>query len=57
LVFSYFIPIGLLLISFEAEKRATKEVCYANLNEMPAVDIAKYLGKRILHLLKRFVGR
>jgi hypothetical protein len=30
-------------------QQVTKEVSYANLNEMPAVDIARYLGKRVVH--------
>jgi hypothetical protein len=37
-------------------QQVTKEVSYANLNEMPAIDIAKYLGKRVVRRLKRTFG-
>ena len=43
--------------SVRRARQVTKEISYANLNEMPAVDIAKYLGGRIVRRLKRSVGR
>jgi hypothetical protein len=42
--------------SVRRARQVTKEVSYANLNEMPAVDIAKYLGKRVVRRLKRTIG-
>jgi hypothetical protein len=36
--------------------RSPKKVSYANLNEMPAVDIARYLGKRVVRRLKQTIG-
>ena len=38
-------------------QQVTKEVSYANLNEMPVLDIAKYLGNRVVRRLKRAIGR
>jgi hypothetical protein len=37
-------------------QQVTKEVSYANLNEMPVIDIAKYLGSRVVRRLKRTIG-
>jgi hypothetical protein len=42
--------------SVRRAQQVTKEVSYANLNEMPAVDIAKYLGNRVVRHLKRSFG-
>jgi hypothetical protein len=42
--------------SVRRAQQVTKEVSYANLNEMPAVDIAKYLGGRVVRRLKRSIG-
>jgi hypothetical protein len=33
--------------------QVTKEASYANLNEMPALDIARYLGNRVVRRIKR----
>jgi len=43
--------------SVRRAQQVTKEVSYANLNEMPALDIAKYLGNRVVRRLKRSIGR
>ena len=43
--------------SVRRAQQVTKEVSYANLNEMPAIDIAKYLGNRVVRRLKRSMGR
>ena len=37
-------------------RRAQQEASYANLNEMPAVDIAKHLGNRVVRRLRRSFG-
>jgi hypothetical protein len=37
-------------------QQVTKEGSYANLNEMPALDIARYLGNRVARRLKRSFG-
>jgi hypothetical protein len=37
-------------------QQITKEVSYANLNEMSALDIAKYLSNRVVRRLKRSFG-
>src|SRR6266849_4545945 len=42
--------------SVRRAQQVTKEVSYANLNEMPAADIARYLGKRVVRRLKRTMG-
>jgi hypothetical protein len=42
--------------SVRRAQQITKEFSYANLNEMPAIDIAKYLGKRVVRRLKRSFG-
>jgi hypothetical protein len=42
--------------SVRRARQITKETSYANLNEMPAVDIAKYLGNRIVRRPKRSFG-
>ena len=42
--------------SVRRAQQVTKEVRYANLNEMPALDIAKYLGNRVVRRLKRSLG-
>ena len=42
--------------SVRRAQQVTKEVSYANLNEMPALDIAKYLGNRVIRRLKRSFG-
>ena len=42
--------------SVRRAQQVTKETRYANLNEMPAVDIAKYLGNRVVRRLKRSFG-
>jgi hypothetical protein len=42
--------------SVRRAQQVTKEVSYAKLNEMPAVDIARYLGKRVVRRLKRTIG-
>src|SRR5262249_42627623 len=42
--------------SVRRAQQLTKEVSYANLNEMPAIDIAKYLGNRVVRRLKRSIG-
>src|SRR6516165_3222123 len=42
--------------SVRRAQQVTKEVSYAKLNEMPALDIAKYLGKRVVRRLKQSVG-
>jgi len=42
--------------SVRRARQVTKETSYANLNEMPAVDIAKYLGNRVVRRLKRSFG-
>ena len=42
--------------SVRRAQQVTKEVSYANLNEMPALDIAKYLGSRVVRRLKRSFG-
>jgi hypothetical protein len=42
--------------SVRRAQQVTKEVSYANLNEMPAIDIAKYLGSRVVRRLKRTIG-
>jgi hypothetical protein len=43
--------------SVRRARQVTKEISYANLNEMPAVDIARYLGKRVVRRLKRTIGQ
>ena len=43
--------------SVRRAQQVTKEVSYANLNEMPAIDIAKYLGSRVVRRIKRSFGR
>jgi hypothetical protein len=43
--------------SVRRAQQVTKEVSYAKLNEMTAVDIARYLGKRVVRRLKRAIGR
>jgi hypothetical protein len=43
--------------SVRRAQQVTKEVSYADLNEVPAVDIAKYLGNRVVRRLKRSIGR
>ena len=43
--------------SVRRARQVTKEAAYANLNEMPAVDIARYLGNRVVRRLKRTVGQ
>jgi hypothetical protein len=43
--------------SVRRAQQVAKEVSYANLDEMPAVDIAKYLGGRVVRRLKRTIGR
>jgi hypothetical protein len=42
--------------SVRRAQQVTKETSYANLNEMPALDIAKYLGNRVVRRLKRSFG-
>jgi hypothetical protein len=42
--------------SVRRAQQITKEVSYANLNEMPALDIAKYLSNRVVRRLKRSFG-
>jgi hypothetical protein len=42
--------------SVRRAQQVTKEVTYANLHEMSAIDIAKYLGKRVVRRLKRTIG-
>ena len=42
--------------SVRRAQQVTKEVSYANLNEMPAIDIAKYFGNRVVRRLKRSFG-
>jgi hypothetical protein len=42
--------------SVRRAQQVTKEVSYANLNEMPAVDIARYLGNRVVRRLNRSFG-
>jgi hypothetical protein len=42
--------------SVRRAQQVTKEVSYANLNEMPAVDIAKYLGGHVVRRLKQTIG-
>jgi hypothetical protein len=42
--------------SVRRAQQVTKEARDANLNEMPAVDIAKYLGNRVVRRLKRSFG-
>ena len=42
--------------SVRRAQQVTKEVSYANLNEMPALDIAKYLGNRVVRRIKRSIG-
>jgi hypothetical protein len=42
--------------SVRRARQVTKEAAYANLNEMPAVDIARYLGNRVVRRLKRSFG-
>ena len=43
--------------SVRRAQQVTKEVSYANLNEMPVLDIAKYLSNRVVRRLKRAIGR
>ena len=43
--------------SVRRARQVTKEINYANLNEMPAIDIAKYLGSRVVRRIKRSFGR
>jgi len=43
--------------SVRRAQQVTKEVSYANLNEMPVLDIAKYLGNRVVRRLRRSIGR
>lgn len=42
--------------SVRRAQQVTKEVSYANLNEMPVLDIAKYLSNRVVRRLKRSFG-
>jgi hypothetical protein len=42
--------------SVRRDRQVTKETRYANLNEMPAIDIAKYLGNRVVRRIKRSIG-
>ena len=42
--------------SVRRAQQVTKEVSYANPNEMPVLDIAKYLGRRVVRRLKRSFG-
>jgi hypothetical protein len=42
--------------SVRRARQVTKKASYANLNEMPAIDIAKYLGNRVVRRLKRSFG-
>jgi hypothetical protein len=43
--------------SVRRARQVTKDASYANLNEMPAIDIARYLGNRVVRRLKRTIGR
>ena len=43
--------------SVRRAQQVTKEVSYADLNEMPVLDIAKYLSNRVVRRLKRAIGR
>src|SRR5262249_2321633 len=42
--------------SVRRAQQVTKEASYANLNEMPALDIVRYLGKRVVRRIKRPFG-
>jgi hypothetical protein len=42
--------------SVRRAQQVTKETSYAHLNEMPAVDIARYLSKRVVRRIKRSIG-
>ena len=42
--------------SVRRARQVTKEASYANLNEMPAIDIARYLSNRVMRRLKRTIG-
>ena len=42
--------------SVRRAQQVTKEVSYADLNEMPVLDIAKYLGNRAVRRLNRSFG-
>ena len=42
--------------SVRRAQQVTKEVSYANLNEMPVLDISKYLSNRVVRRLKRSIG-
>ena len=43
--------------SVRRARQVTKEARDAHLNVMPAVDIARYLGGRVVRRLKRSIGR